>query len=128
MRSNKPHHIVGVHALCLCNFEKITDFSHVTSSSRIVFHAFNFFNILIYIGYKINHIKNAIKAKIRILFNFTNIIITKKITKLKLNIRFTRKVSTEKIVTSYTPLNKGGSPIMRKIKRNKDFFITLRNN
>ncbi|OQB40128.1 MAG: hypothetical protein BWY04_01445 [candidate division CPR1 bacterium ADurb.Bin160] len=50
MISNKPHHIVGVHALCLCNLEKIIDFSHVMASSRMVFHTFSFCNILIYIG------------------------------------------------------------------------------
>ena len=71
---NKPHHIVGVHALCSCNFANISDFSQVAVFSRMVLPAFNFFRIFIYKGYNIKVMINAAKVKLNIKFKFCNII------------------------------------------------------
>lgn len=68
------HHIVGVHALCSCNLEKIIALSHVAASSRIVFQAFNLFNSFMYRGYIISAIMNVATVKLNIKFRFCNII------------------------------------------------------
>ena len=73
----KPHHIVGVPALCLWSLANIVDFSQVTVSSRIVLPALNFFNNLIYNGYIAIPKANATKANINIWFNFISIPIHK---------------------------------------------------
>jgi hypothetical protein len=77
---NKKSHqpIVGVPALCSCNFANISDFSHVAVLLRIVFPAFRFLSNLIYNGYStIAPIKVArVKLKINIkLFNILDIIL-----------------------------------------------------
>lgn len=72
IKINNHHHMVGVHSLCLCNCEKITDFSQVTAASRIVLPAFIFFKSFIYNGYKKNHKAKAASANNIILFNFVN--------------------------------------------------------
>ena len=48
-RNNHPH-IVGVQALCSCNFANITALSHVAASLRIVFPAFRFLSSFMYNG------------------------------------------------------------------------------
>lgn len=74
---NNHQPIVGVHALCSCNFANISDFSHVAVLLRIVFPAFRFFSNFIYVGYNdIVKIKVArVKLSIRIrLFNIIELI------------------------------------------------------
>jgi len=46
MNKNSHHPIVGVPALCSCNFEKITALSQVAELLRIVFPAFRFLSNL----------------------------------------------------------------------------------
>ena len=77
INKNSPHHIVGVQALCSCNFENITALSHVAESLRIVLPAFNFLSNFIYNGYNIIAPTKVVSVKLRIkirLFNIFDII------------------------------------------------------
>lgn len=71
--------MVGVQALCSCNFANISDFSHVAVLLRIVLPAFNFLNILMYIGYntiapiKVARVKLRIKIRLLSMFYIDSI-------------------------------------------------------
>ena len=66
--------MVGVQALCWCNFVNISDFSHVAVLLRIVFPAFRFLSNLMYIGYIIIAMIKVARVKFKIRINFPNII------------------------------------------------------
>ena len=72
---NKPHHIVGVHALCSCNLAKISDFSHVAVLLRMVLPAFHLLSNFIYSGYNAIVIMKVASVKLKIKVNFPNIFI-----------------------------------------------------
>ena len=72
---NNHHHIVGVHALCSCNFTNISDFSHVAVLLRMVLPAFHFLSNFMYNGYKAIVIMKVASVKLRIKVNFPSIFV-----------------------------------------------------